>query len=86
MNKQTVQGDFTQFGKGYMGIIMPNFLGTRFEVFDYGFESSLISKDLPKDFLPSRRRLATIEYDTNFFAERPRAFRISISDYEKGND
>ena len=69
-----------------MGIIMPNFLGTRFEVFDYGFESSLISKDLPKDFLPSRRRLATIEYDTNFFAERPRAFRISISDYEKGND
>ena len=58
---------------------MPNFLGTKFDIFDYGLEAGYIMKDhLPRDFLPSRRKIATIEYDSNFFAEKPRSFRITI--------
>jgi hypothetical protein len=38
-------------------------------------------EQLPKDFLPIKRKVAIIEYDSNFFAEKPRAFRISICDY-----
>lgn len=61
-------------------------MGTRFELYDYGIEYSQISKELPRDFLPVRRKIAIIEYDSNFFAEKPRSFRISILDYEKGDD
>lgn len=64
----------------------PNFLGTKFEVYDFGVEAGYILKDLPKDLLPPRRRIATIEYDTNFFAEKPRAFKITIYNYEKYKD
>ena len=65
---------------------MPNFLGTKFEVYDHGLDSTLVTKDLPIDFLPIRRKVCIIEYDSNFFAEKPRAFRISLTDFEKGND
>eukprot|EP00347_Sterkiella_histriomuscorum_P007807 403347486 len=80
------QGEYTKHGRGYMGQIVPNFLGTKFDVYDYGFELQHQSKDLPKDFLPLKRRICQIEYDSNFFAEKPRSFRIGITDYEKGND
>ncbi len=66
--------------------MVPNFLGTKFEIYDYGLDSSLITKDLPKDFFPIRKRVCVIEYDSNFFAEKPRSFRISITDFQKGND
>lgn len=66
--------------------MIPNFLGTRFEVYDFGVEAGYIQKDLPKDFLPLRRKIATVEYDSNFFAEKPRAFRISIYDLESNNE
>ena len=55
-------------------------MGTKFEVYDYGLDPGLILKDLPKDFFPVKRKIATIEYDTNFFAEKPRSFRIKIND------
>ena len=71
--------DFTLYGRGYIGTVVPNFLGTKFEVYDYGLDPGYIqSKDLPKDFLPIKKRICTIEYDTNFFAEKPRSFRITI--------
>ena len=66
--------------------MIPNFLGTKFEIYDYGLEADYIMKDLPKDFLPPRRKLATIEYDSNFFAEKPRSFRVSILDYENSSE
>ena len=37
-------------------------------------------KDLPKDFYPTQKILQTIEYDSNFFAEKPRSFRTTIFD------
>ncbi|CDW71606.1 tubby-related protein 1 [Stylonychia lemnae] len=45
-----------------------------------------LTKELPKDFLPIKKRVCQIEYDSNFFAEKPRSFRIGITDFEKGND
>lgn len=60
---------------------MPNFLGTRFEVYDFGLEPGYImQKDIPQGFFPVRRRVCTIEYDTNFFAEKPRSFRVKVVD------
>ena len=32
-------------------------------------------------FLPKRIKVATIEYDSNFFAEKPRSFRVSFHDF-----
>lgn len=55
-------------------------------MYDYGLDPCIITKDLPRDFFPIRRKLCIIEYDSNFFAEKPRSFRISITDYSKGND
>jgi len=54
-------------------------LGTRFDVFDHGLEPNNM-KDLPKGFLPKQRLVQTIEYDSNFFAEAPRAFRVTLYD------
>ena len=71
--------DFTLYGRGYLGSVVPNFLGTRFEVYDFGLDPSYIqSKDIPAGFLPVRKRVCTIEYDTNFFAEKPRSFRVMV--------
>ena len=71
--------DYTLYGRGYMGKLVPNFLGTKFEVYDFGLEPGyILAKDLPKNFLPERKRVGTIEYDTNFFAEKPRSFRLSV--------
>lgn len=73
------ENDFNVYGRGYLGTLVPNFLGTRFEVYDYGLETGyILSKDIPKDFLPLRRRVCTIEYDSNFFAEKPRSFRVRV--------
>lgn len=77
-NSLFFQKSFSQYGRTYLGTVIPNFLGTKFEVYDYGIEAGYILKDLPKDFFVPRKLLATIEYDSNFFAEKPRSFRISI--------
>jgi len=61
-------------------------LGTKFELYDSGIESSYILKDLPKDFLHARVKIATFEYDSNFFAEKPRSFRIRLHEYENSTD
>lgn len=75
--------DFTMYGRNYIGTVVPNFLGTRFEVYDFGLESGyILAKDLPKDFLPIRKRVGTICYDTNFFAEKPRSFRVTVVEAE----
>lgn len=67
------------YGRGYLGTLTPNFLGTRFEVYDFGLEAGYVqSQHLPKCFLPVKQRRCTIEYDTNFFAEKPRSFRVSV--------
>jgi len=62
-----------------MGILKANMLGTRFDLFDYGLEARF-TKELPKGFLPKQRLVQTIEYDSNFFAEKPRSFRITLYD------
>lgn len=72
-------GDFTVFGKHFIGILKPNFAGTWFELYDYGLEPKQMT-DLPKGFLPRQRHVQTIDYDSNFFAEKPRAFRITLFD------
>ena len=73
------ENDFNIFGKGFLGIVVPNFLGTKFEVYDFGLEPGYVqTKDLPKDFLPTRKRVSTIEYATNFFAEKPRSFKVVV--------
>ena len=70
---------FCLYGQNFMGILKPNMLGTRFELYDFGLEAKLL-KELPKGFLPRQRLVQTIEYDSNFFAEKPRSFRITIYD------
>ena len=71
--------DFTLYGRGYLGAVVPNFLGTNFEAYDFGLDPAYLqTKELPKDFFPLRKRVCTIGYDTNFFAEKPRAFRVSV--------
>ncbi|TNV86260.1 hypothetical protein FGO68_gene8617 [Halteria grandinella] len=81
----SIQGNFTLYGRGFLGIVQPNFLGTKFEVYDFGIEPGYIqTTNLPRDFLPVRKRVSTIEYDTNFFAEKPRSFRVSIVEEQKG--
>jgi hypothetical protein len=55
----------------------PNMLGTRFDVFDCGMDPNLL-KQLPKDFYPHQKLLQTVEYDSNFFAEKPRSFRTQF--------
>ena len=37
-------------------------------------------KNLPRDFYPVKQLLQSVEYDSNFFAEKPRAFKIQIYD------
>ena len=40
--------DFTVYGRGYLGTVVPNFLGTRFEVYDFGLEQGyILQKDIP---------------------------------------
>lgn len=73
--------DFTLYGRNHLCTVVPNFLGTRFELYNFGLEPGyLLSKDIPKDLLPLRTRLGTIEYDSNFFAEKPRSLRVRVSD------
>ena len=62
-----------------MGILKANMLGTRFDLYDFGLQASQM-KELPKGFLPKQRLIQTIEYDSNFFAEKPRSFRITLYD------
>jgi hypothetical protein len=76
--------DFTVYGRNYLATVVPNFLGTRFEVYNYGLESGyILQKDVPQGLLPIRSRVCTIEYDTNFFAEKPRSFRVKVVEDEK---
>ena len=78
------QGDFTMYGQNFVGLLRPNFLGTSFELFNNGFEE-VIAKQLPENFLPVRLKVATIEYDSNFFAEKPRSFRVSFHDFMRND-
>ena len=57
-------------------------LGTKFEFFDFGLDLGSI-KEVPKGFIPPERLVESIEYDTNFFAEKPRAFKICQYDLKK---
>ena len=77
-------GDFTVHGQNYVGLLKPNFLGTSFDLFTEGFEE-VIAKQLPERFLPVRQKVATIEYDSNFFAEKPRSFRVSFHDFMRND-
>jgi len=64
--------------------LVPNFLGTRFEVYDFGLDPGyILQKDIPQGLFPVRTRVCTIEYDTNFFAEKPRSFRVKIVEDEQ---
>lgn len=67
------------FGKHFLGVLKPNFAGTWFELFDYGYEPGQMT-NLPKGFLPRQRHMQTIDYDSNFFAEKPRSFRVTLYD------
>lgn len=44
-------GDFTMYGKNFIGVLKPNFAGTWFELYDYGLDQKQMA-DLPKGFLP----------------------------------
>ena len=77
--------DFTVYGQNYVGRLTPNFLGTAFELYNYGFEAT-IAQLLPENFLPVRQKVALIEYDSNFFAEKPRSFRVSFFDFIRRDD
>lgn len=35
--------------------------------------------------MPARLKVATIEYDSNFFAEKPRSFRVSFHDFMRND-
>lgn len=70
---------FCMYGTNYVGLLSPNMLGTRFELYDHGLLPDLMKK-LPKGFYPVRKVLQTIEYDSNFFAEKPRSFSINLLD------
>ena len=70
---------FCLYGQNYIGTLKANMLGTRFDLYDFGLDPKVL-KDLPKGFLPKQRLVQTIEYDSNFFAERPRSFRITLYD------
>lgn len=74
------QGDYTIYGQNFVGLLQPNFLGTAFNLYNSGFEE-IIAKQLPEKFLPTRQKVALIEYDSNFFAEKPRSFRVSFYDF-----
>ena len=67
------------YGQNFIGIVCANMLGTRFDLYDFGLEPKNL-KELPKGFLPKQRLVQTIEYDSNFFAEAPRAFRVTLYD------
>jgi hypothetical protein len=72
------KNDFTVYGINYLGTLVPNFLGTQFLLYDNGIDESLVLQGMSKEFLPRRRLLTTIEYDSNFFAEKPRTFKIKF--------
>ncbi len=48
------KNDFTLYGRNYLGTCIPNFLGTKFEVYDFGLEKGYVTKDLPEGLLPLR--------------------------------
>ena len=77
--------DFTMYGQNYVGVLRPNFLGTSFELYNNGFEPE-IAKLLPPQFLPVRQKVALIEYESNFFAEKPRSFRVSFYDFIRNDE
>lgn len=33
------EGDFTMYGKNYVGVLKPNFAGTWFELYDFGYDA-----------------------------------------------
>ena len=35
--------------------------------------------------MPPKQRIASISYDSNFFAEKPRSFRVSFYDFVMGD-
>lgn len=74
------KGDYTLYGQNFVGLLQPNFVGTNFELFNNGFEE-VISKQLPNNFLPVRQKMATIMYESNFFAEKPRSFTVKFHDF-----
>ena len=76
------KGVFCKYGKNYLGTVKANMLGTQFDFVDYGLDPSRM-KDLPKGFYPVQRKVSSVEYDTNFFAEKPRAFKITHYDLKK---
>jgi len=46
-------GDYTLYGQNFVGLLQPNFVGTKHELFNNGFEE-VIAKQLPHNFLPVR--------------------------------
>jgi len=74
------EGQFCMYGPNHLGTLESNFTGTQFELYDWGIESSKMT-ELPKGFFSVRRHVTTIEYDSNYFAEKPRAFRIHNLDW-----
>ena len=47
------KSDYTMYGQNFVGLLQPNLLGTKFELYNHGFED-VISKQLPNEFLPLR--------------------------------
>lgn len=78
--RETVYGEFVisnqkdvfcLFGQNYMGSLKSNMMGTHFDLYDFGIDPNLIT-ELPRGFLPRQKRVLSLEYSTNFFAEQPR--------------
>jgi len=50
------EGVFCLHGPNFVGLLRPNMLGTYFQLYDGGMDSTLL-KQLPKDFLPAQKLL-----------------------------
>lgn len=73
--------DFSKYGMNYLGEIEPNFWGTQFDVYDYGFDQVIYNQSC-KCLMKERQCVGKISYQTNIMGECPRFF--SIETYSGG--
>jgi len=51
----SLENDFTIYGRNHIGTAVPNFLGTKFEVYNYGVEQGYVmTREIPDGLIPLR--------------------------------
>lgn len=71
------KNNFNKFCEDYIGEIEANFLGTKFEIFDNGYDKNIIFT-YGNHILKERTLLGSIIYETNIMGECPRYFRSEL--------